>query len=320
MGKICQRLILMALVVTLVLTACVNKGGYGSPDPAAEKTCVEGVCAEINITQPIILDQPTEVTITINSTVYKPGLLISLVASPSNVFFGPDTYWQYDAVPKQSQVFNTTVTFITPGGYQIAAEVFWNHGPLVENFDRVVIDSTGAVVNPTFAPRSVSRGYPVAKTPPPEVLTAQADPEITLAPPPQLAGFTPQQWLDKCGWAVNQPEALSELQHMTGWLNIQETVEIGEQVNGTLAIGFKDEENRNITIQTQIGICPYGQSWTAYPSHEWNTELNSGIPFIVPVSLHFNETGNIPIFIVVLDKQNNRTTGIGRLINVKPRK
>lgn len=309
-------IIIGLIMLSLQLTACVDWGG-GSSDPAAEKTCAEGVCVEINVSQPIVLNQPSNITITISSTVDKPGLGIKLVASPTNVTFGPETYWQYDAVSNQSQVFQSTVTFTTPGGYFIAAEVFWNSGPLVENFERVVIDNTGATVNPTLPTIPPFRGYPVVKSPPPEVLTAQAAPEITPTPPPPVTGFSPQQWLEICGWTVDRPEALSELRYITGGLDIKEAAVIGEQVNGTLGIGFKDEANRDVTIQTQIGLCTLGQGWTTDAIHEWNAELHSGTPYEAPISLHFTETGDIPIFIVVLDRQNNRISGIGRLIYVK---
>jgi len=72
-------------------------------------------------------------------------------------------------------------------------------------------------------------------------------------------------------------------------------------------------------IETRIGLCSVGQGWTTDASYEWNTELRSGIPFEAPVSLRFTEPGDIPIFIVVLDMQNNRIAGIGRLIYVKPK-
>lgn len=309
------------IVFPLVLTACVAGGNNGSSDPGADKTCTDGVCAELNVAQPIILNQPANVTITISSTVDKPGLSIKLQASPTNVTFGLNTLWQYDAVANRSKVFTSTVTFTSPGGYLIGAEIFWKGSPLLVNQDRVVIDTSGATVNPTLQPRSPTNGYPVAYPPPSEVLTsiANSEAEVTITPPQPVADFFPRQWLEKCGWTVNQPEALSEWPNVSGWLNITETSVVGEQVNGTLAIGFKDEANPNTAIETRIGLCSAGQGWTTDASYEWNTELRSGIPFETLVSLRFTEPGDIPIFIVVLDVQNNRIAGIGRLIYVKPK-
>lgn len=315
-----RRICGWVILFPFLLASCNVWKNVWTSDPGAEITCTDGVCAEIKIAQPILLNQPANITITISSVVDKPGLSIKLVASPTNVTFGPNTIWQYDAVAKQSKVFNSTVTFTSSGGYLIGAEVFWKGSPLLVNQDRVEIDSTGATVNPTLQPRSPSNGYPIAYPPPSEALTliASSEVEVTMTPPPPVEGFSPEQWLEKCGWMVNPPEALSEWPNVSGWLNIKETSVVGVQVFGTLAIGFKDEANPNTVIKTRIGLCSVGQGWITDASNEWNTELRSGIPFETPVSLRFTELGDIPIFIVVLDEQNNRIAGIGRLIYVKP--
>jgi len=316
MNKIGRRFAAWVIIPSLILTACATSGSDGSTDPGAEQTCAEGVCAEITLAQPIVLNYPTDVIVTISSTVDKPGLSIKLQASPTNVTFGPDTLWEYDAVANQSQVFNSTVTFTSPGEYLIAAGVFWKGSPLLVNQDRVVVDSNGAVVNPTINPNPTSDVF-IPSTPSPEELTATAQAEATLTPPPPIEGFTPQEWLEKCGWSVNQPETLSEWPNVSGWLNLSETAIIGEQVNGSLTIGFKDDTNPDASVQARIGLCTLGQGWTTDASHEWITNLRSGDPYEVQVSLRFTEVGDIPVFIVMLDEQNNRIAGIGRLIYVK---
>ena len=310
-----------AILFCFLLASCTVLKNMWSANPEADKTCVDGVCAEMDIAQPILLNHAANVTITISSTVDKPGLSIQLQASPTNVTFGSNSLWQYDAVANQSKIFNSTVTFTSPGGYLIGAGVFWKGSPLLVNQDYVVIDISGATVNPTLQPVPVSNGYPHASPPSPEALTAtaNAEAEVTITPPQPVVGFSPRQWLEKCGWSVNQPEALSEWSNVSGWLNISETMVIDEQVDGTLSIGFKDDTNPDATLQTRIGLCSVGQGWTTDASYEWNTELRSGIPFEAPVSLRFNEPGDIPIFIVVLDVQNNRIAGIGRLIYIKPK-
>lgn len=150
MKNFCRLVIVWAILFSLLLTACSTGGNNGSSDPGADKTCQEGVCAEINVAQPIVLNQPANITVTISSSVDKPGLSIKLQASPTNVTFGPNTIWQYDAVANQSQVFNSSITFSSPGEYLIAAGVFWKGSPLLVNQNRVIISNAGGTVNPTL--------------------------------------------------------------------------------------------------------------------------------------------------------------------------
>lgn len=297
MKKVGRFVAIWVILFSLVLASCAAGGGEGSPDPNAEKTCVEGICTEMTITEPIVLNQPSNITITVSSTVDRPGLTVSLSASPTNVTFGPGTSWPHDAVANQSQVFHSTIKFTSEGGYLVGAAIFQTGGPILVNQDRVVITGTGAVVNPTTNPNPTSDLF-IASTPPPRDLTATAEAEPTR---PLVEGFTPQEWLQKCGWSVEQPDALTEWPDVAGWLDIPNTTVVGDQVDGTFSIGFKDEANPDTVIQVRIGLCTLGQGWTTDGSHEWNTELRSGTPFEAPVTLRFTETGNVPIFLVVLD-------------------
>lgn len=303
------------IILSFMLTACALGQGGLSTSSSLDGTCVEGLCAKIAITEPIILNQPSDITVTVSSSVDRPGLMVVLQAVP-NVTFGASFSWPYDAKTNQTQTFHATVTFTNEGGYQIGGVIYLQGGVLLEDDVNVLITSAGAVVNPTIEANPTSDLF-LPSTPKSDMETASAQAEKTMTPPPPVAGFSSQQWLEICGWKVDQPKALSELRELSGWLNIKETAVIGEQVNGTLVIGFKDEDNRDVTIQAQIGLCTFEQGWTTDTSHEWNAELHSGTPYETPVSLHFTETGDIPIFIVVLDRQNNRIAGIGRLIYVK---
>lgn len=319
MKNVCRLAIIWAIMLSMVLTACATGGDNGSSDPGAEKTCQEGVCAEITVAQPIVLNQPTDVTVKISSTVDMPGLLINLQASPTNVIFGSDSNWYYDAVANQSQEFHSTITFSSTGGWLVAAVVYSpKGGPIASNQDRVVIDSNGAIVNPTINPNPTSDLFIINTPLAPQQLTATADALPTPPPLPQVEGFTPQEWLQKCGWTVDKPDTISLWPDVSAGLNVKETVIISEQVTGTLFVGFKDISKPDATIQVKIGLCTQGKGWTTDTVHEWNLELHSGKSFETPVSMQFTDLGETPIFVVALDTQKNRIAGIGRLIYVKP--
>lgn len=154
------------LVMLSLLSSCVDWGGRSS-DPGAEKTCEEGVCAEITVSQPVVLNQPIEVTVRISSTVDYPDLLIALQAS-APATFGEPASWDYDAVADQSQDFHSTVTFPSESEYLVAVVAFDKKrgGPVVVNQDRVLITSNGFVINPTIDPHPTSDIF-IASTPKP---------------------------------------------------------------------------------------------------------------------------------------------------------
>jgi hypothetical protein len=149
------------ITLSLVLTFCVDWGGQSS-DPSADKTCKEGVCAEITVLPPVVLNKPTDITVRISSTVDYPNLLIVLQASPTNAKFGEPASWNYDAAADQSQVFHSTVTFQTEGEWLVGVVAFDNKrgGPVVSNQDRVLITSTGFVINRTIDPNQTLDSYP----------------------------------------------------------------------------------------------------------------------------------------------------------------
>ena len=106
-----QFVAVWATLFSLVLTACAPGGGIKSANLPHQGTCVEGICAKITITEPIVLNQPSDVTIMMSSSVDRTGMRVALQASPSNVTFGPNSSWPYNAVMNQTQTFHSTVTF-----------------------------------------------------------------------------------------------------------------------------------------------------------------------------------------------------------------
>lgn len=161
MKKLC--LVAIWLVMLFMLSSC-RRWGY---DSETEKSCNEGVCAEITVSQPVVLNQPIDVTVRISSTVDYPDLLIALQGS-APASFGEPASWEYDAVTDQSQDFHSTVTFPSESEYLVAVVAFDNKrgGPVVSNQDRVLITSDGFVINPTTDPHPTSDLF-IASTPKP---------------------------------------------------------------------------------------------------------------------------------------------------------
>lgn len=151
------------LVMLSMLSSC---RGWGS-DPESEITCKLDVCAEITVSQPVVLNQPIDVTVRISSTVDYPDLLIALQAS-APATFGEPASWDYDAIADQSQDFHSTVTFPSESEYLVAVVAFDKKrgGPVVVNQDRVLITSDGFVINPTIDPHPTSDLF-IASTPKP---------------------------------------------------------------------------------------------------------------------------------------------------------
>ncbi len=191
MKKVGRFVAVWVILFSLVLASCAAGGGNGRSNPMGEKTCQEGICVSFAISEPIVLNQPSEVTITVEPTVDKAGLLVVFQADKLGII----SEWHYDAVANQTEIFHSTMTFGSEGFYAVVVMIGEIGGPIVSNEKDVLIDSHGAVINPTINPNPTSDLF-IASTPPPRDLTATAEAEPTLPP---VEGFTPQEWLQKCG-------------------------------------------------------------------------------------------------------------------------
>jgi hypothetical protein len=296
----------------MLFTSCNTPGSSGTTPVSDEISCKEGICAELVISEPIVIGQPSEVTITISSSVNQPGISAKLVTTPPTATLGENTLWELDAKVGESKVLKSTVTFPAEGWWSLSVRVFSPQGgPIVINQKNILIDSSGVHINPEITPNPNDIPFQVV-TPPPPI------PKPSPTALPQVEDFTPQEWVNKCGWEVDQPEKMTEWTEISGGLMIPNSATINSQVDGKLLIGFKDVTDESAKRKTRIGLCPLGEGWSTDGAYEWEVELQSGIPIEIPVSLVFNKLNHVPLFIVAFDLQNQRITGIGWLVFVKP--
>jgi uncharacterized membrane protein len=127
MKKARQSIFIFLLIISLGVTACSS----GASKPASQvtgETCAEGVCANIIVEQPVVLNQPSMIIIRVHSKTNYPNLLVKLQATPSNVSFGEPSYWKYNAEANLSQEFRSTIILREEGEYGIDVVVFVENG------------------------------------------------------------------------------------------------------------------------------------------------------------------------------------------------
>ncbi|TLN27452.1 hypothetical protein FDZ74_01400 [bacterium] len=306
MKVIVRNTLVLIFVLALVLSACNIKGNGQSQDKS-DLSCSEGVCVFFAIEPPIIINQPNNVTVTISSTVDYPGLHLKLFSLPVEyIIFGQDSEWFYDATANQSHTFTSTVSFSSEGYYQLGVDVFIKDGFLIGDEERILIKDGDVVINPTRDPYPTSELFnPVP--PPAEALATEAEP--THQPLPTPREFSPQDWLDLCGWNVTQSTDLTEWTDVHPAVEIPSSVAVNSQVDANFVVGFKDIDNPEAVLTVRAGLCGWGEGWTTTQEYQWEVELHTGIPFMAPLALQFTTSGEIPVYSVVLDEQNHRIVG-----------
>ena len=145
---ICIPLLVLLTIFTIVL----RQLSEAYPDSSAEVTCRDGICAEIDLAEPIRINHPVGVIIRLQAERdYEHPVAIIMQSSPDNIIFEEPSEWEYTPRIGQSTTLHSYVNFPDYGYYDVVVLVFdrTRGGPVVSNQETVVITSTGAVRNPT---------------------------------------------------------------------------------------------------------------------------------------------------------------------------
>ncbi len=182
------------ILFSLILSACA-----GSSAPLGG-SCREGLmCIKLQVIEPVLFNQPVNVTITVTALKDIPRLGVSLSAVPSNVVVeGPQGWeqnvidpivweggagWLVNAKGNLPLLFVRTIRFPPSEGiFLLVARAGIETGASVEDSVQIYITSTGGIVYYSGTSIPITPGP--APTMPPALRTLLAQPTPTRTPSP----------------------------------------------------------------------------------------------------------------------------------------
>jgi hypothetical protein len=160
MKSVLFKFITLLVVTSLLLSAC---GCISAP---GGKKCQEGICVGVELVEPIRMNEPVGVVITVEAGEDIPGMIITLSFSDPDIMIEEEGVWTVDVKPNTPVQVSTKVRFPREGYYDVIARAADTRVGLVsQNHVNVRITSLGGTVNPL---PEVGPGTPalVQQTPP----------------------------------------------------------------------------------------------------------------------------------------------------------
>jgi hypothetical protein len=166
------RICLIALMATAI-------AGCGGPSAPGGRRCRGGICVDLELVEPIFLNEPVEVTITVETEEDILGLTIAAGSIDPTILVEGEHKWVVNAKAHTPLQLSTTIRFTKEGYFNIHGSAYDpRKGSGVRDVERVRITPLGGTVNP---PPEREPGTPApAKrldTPPPK-----ATPESSPTP------------------------------------------------------------------------------------------------------------------------------------------
>lgn len=154
--------VVLLLIAVSTLSACSRAPGGGR--------CEGGLCIDVELAEPIRMNEPVPVTITVESTEEdKQGLKVSLWFSAPDIQVDGEREWVVDLKAHTSMQFSTTIRFpAREGSYDVIAGVLdYQHGRMVRDYVPVRITLLGGTLYPTseFTPGVPQPVYPLSSPP-----------------------------------------------------------------------------------------------------------------------------------------------------------
>ncbi len=158
----------------LTLVAC------GASAPGGGKCDRDGLCIDVELQEPIRMNEPVGVTIVVESKEDLSGLEISLWFSDPDIVVDGIDKWVIDITAGESVLFSTTIQFPKEGAHDVLASVLHPPSRTVLDYVPVRITTLGG----TTYPGSIrTPGVPIPVEPVTPTVSPQALLPDALAPP-----------------------------------------------------------------------------------------------------------------------------------------
>ncbi len=153
------------LSLTLVACGTFARGG-GRCD-------YEGLCIDIELQEPIRMNEPVGVTIVVKSKRDLSGLEVVLWSSDPDIVADGESEWVIDIKAGESRQFSTTIQFPKEGSFSVDAGVLYPVGRMVQDYVPVRITALGGTTYPE-SERTLGAPIPV------EPVTPTVSPQALL--------------------------------------------------------------------------------------------------------------------------------------------
>jgi len=314
-----SNLLVLLLVAGSVLPACSSAPGGGK--------CEGGLCVDIELAEPIRMNEPVPVTITVESTEEdKQGLKISLWLSHPDVLVEGEREWTVDAKAHTPIQFSTMIRFAREGYYSAHAGVFEYQELMVQDAEDVRITALGGTLNPpperefgTPAPLERLEITPVFPTPLSPLPTPAPTPfHLEERPTPwdhSLPRLQPDETLARCGWSAGAaPPTLWEGAKV--WVEIPEQVPLDTPVHVVVGLEVEAVRRQARSQEVRLALCLDEPGAGVEGTREWSVVVQPGTWITVPATMRFTQAGEFAIRAAAYDPATGRVTEGGQRILV----
>ncbi len=161
-------------LLSLTLVAC------GASAPGGGSCDRDGLCIDVELQEPIQMNEPVGVMIVVESTEDLSGLEIGLWFSAPDVVVDGESEWVRDIKAGESRQFSTAIHFPREGRFLVHAGVLHPPGRIVQDYVPVRITALGGT---TYPESETTPGVPIPVEPITPTVSPQALLPGALAPP-----------------------------------------------------------------------------------------------------------------------------------------
>ncbi len=296
-----SNLVVLLAVASLALSAC---GPAFAPGGSKYQ---QGLWVKFELAEPIRLNQPVTVTITVETEKDEVGLQINMTALPPDiVLVEGERHWVVNTRAGQPIQVTSTVRFIREGWCSVHGGAVARGGGSVTGGVYVHVTQAGGTVNPTHTlPAGPAPAAPVGT---PSLPTPAPPPSTPASRNTYVPPLPPAEVLARCGWAPGQPQP-TPWQHARAWVNVPESVSPNTPIPVTLGVGLPCAATA--AVRLKLALCRPDPAVQVVGAREWTVEARPGVSTIVSTTLRFTREGEFELIAGAYDSATGRVISGG---------
>lgn len=229
MKRLANYTSVLLLVSSVVLSICIGCSVSGSGQ------CEGGICVDVELTEPVYIDEPVEVTITIETNADMQGLKASLWFSDPDIAVDGKDEWTVDTEAHTAVQVSTIIRFTQEGYYDVVAGVLDHSGQMITDYVPVHITTLGGTLHPQ-SERGAETPAPLERLDITPTLSTPVSPLDTpsIAPTPfptrpvpfdtSLPDVPLKEWIAHCHWPSDVEQIPEEWEGTSVWVAFPEDI------------------------------------------------------------------------------------------------